>query len=279
MKTFNTAKSWTSDKVTCKADDALDCTIDSYIAIPLDKKEKHLSMQWNFGQTSNNETGLFDRKAFNDALIETSFLVLDYDNTGDVIYTIEDFERDFSKYTYMLYTTISHTAEKPRFRAILTLDKPIGRDELKAFKTSKKHVELFPNTDDSSFEITRWHIMPQLSEDYEFRTTFGKEYPTKNLIVPIPKKASSLKKDTTIKFPELYLKKALPAIINAIKEFDINDRDRSRKTNTRIFMFYKELYLLYEKVGYSDPDTSAKNLLLNYATNPVTICDIKNKKL
>lgn len=271
----NLTTSWASPIVNVQSYTDITSFIEGHILFPISFKEKYQAPQWNFSQTYQKDTGEFDRKHINEYLIETDMLVLDYDET----LTIEEFEKSFKDYEYYLYTTISHSPTAPRFRVILFLNNKISKENLQAFKAKKKYEKVFPGVDEKSFEINRWMIMPMIGNYYEYRVNQGKLYPSFELKEePIAKIKKIISKD--IKFPELYLKKVIPGIENEINAFNINLRGSGRDTYTQLFVFYMKLYKIFERCGKSirECDVMAKDILLNYASNPLTISQIKAKK-
>lgn len=107
--------------------------------------------------------------------INLDYISLDVDN-----FSIDEFEKQFEKYNYFLYTTSSHTPEQPRFRIIIEITFPSSIsnifDEEKNFnrKIYKETIKnAFPFADSHALDITRFSILPLKNNHFYFKKNMG----------------------------------------------------------------------------------------------------------
>lgn len=72
-----------------------------------------------------------------DNFVARHVLTFDFDHVD--IFLMEEVRHQFADYAHALYTTFSHTPDKPRFRLVLPLSRPAGYDEFQA--VSRKVAE------------------------------------------------------------------------------------------------------------------------------------------
>lgn len=86
------------------------------------------------GKVKKDKKGTYRRNDSN--LIYRDLIFLDYDN---ITITSEEFkatvERAIGDYSYIIYPTIKHTEEKPRFRLVVKPSKPMDKETYKAVVT------------------------------------------------------------------------------------------------------------------------------------------------
>lgn len=97
----------------------------------------------------------------------TDILMLDYDDGG---ITIEEWERQFREYKYILHTSYSYDGIKQKFRVLLFLDKPYIIEKM-FYKCSERiyspwHILMnrFENIDPASFVKAQFFKVPALKE-------------------------------------------------------------------------------------------------------------------
>lgn len=103
------------------------------------------------------------RKA--DTVRSRSILTLDADYASE---TLWDDIMESSEHALLLYTTHKHTADKPRFRAIIPLDRDVSPDEYEAIarKTAERFgIDYF---DDTTYQPSRLMYWPSCSRDGDF---------------------------------------------------------------------------------------------------------------
>ncbi|MDT3334135.1 hypothetical protein Q4Q49_02405 [Shewanella sp. SP1S1-7] len=108
----------------------------------------------------------------NDNAVQREFFYLDVDEEV----SIEAVEADLKEYTYLLYTTFSHTPQKPKFRVILPLTTPLSFEQWNLRKDSMQ--KKFSYADAASFVYCQYMITPVVStknkSSYVFKTNNGK---------------------------------------------------------------------------------------------------------
>lgn len=108
----------------------------------------------------------------NDNAVQREFFYLDVDEEA----SIEAVEADLKDYTYLLYTTFSHTPQKPKFRVILPLATPLSFEQWNMRKDSMQ--KKFSYADAASFVYCQYMITPVVStknkSSYVFKTNNGK---------------------------------------------------------------------------------------------------------
>jgi hypothetical protein len=106
-------------------------------------------------------------------------LVLDIDNTDkDII----DLTEPLWGFSYILYTTISHSPESPKYRLILPLDKAVNRSEYKALNLYAHQLLGITERDNTGNRVTQGYFYPtKWQEDPEEEASFflntGKNIP------------------------------------------------------------------------------------------------------
>lgn len=106
------------------------------------------------------------RKA--ESVANRTLLTLDLDFVEGSIENLWDSITMFNDYEIMLYTTHSHTVEKPRVRLIIPLDRPVLPDEYQAIgrKIAEEiGIDMF---DDTTYEPSRLMYWPSTSSDGEY---------------------------------------------------------------------------------------------------------------
>jgi len=101
----------------------------------------------------------------NSTIVNRCLICLDAD-TGD-----EDLRSDLElscPFTYALYTTHSHTPEKPRFRIVIPLDRDVTPDEYAAISRRLADNLTLSRFDPTTFEAARLMYWPSTPEDGEF---------------------------------------------------------------------------------------------------------------
>lgn len=91
-------------------------------------------------------------------------------------YTIQQFEEDYKKYFYMLYTSHSHSEDHHKFRVIMygNYDKPLNDYQQ---RTILSHS--FRNADVTTLQPNRLFYLParRINGPYEFRVHNGIQFP------------------------------------------------------------------------------------------------------
>ena len=109
-------------------------------------------------------------KRSNGTIVNRCLVCLDAD-TGD-----EDLRSDLKlscPFTYALYTTHSHTPEKPRFRIVIPLDRDVTPDEYAAISRRLADNLTLSRFDPTTFEASRLMYWPSTPEDGEFIFDYG----------------------------------------------------------------------------------------------------------
>lgn len=142
----------------------------------LDNKEDN--QLWSFGECIDPLKG--HQKS--NIKSKSKFFMVDYDNG----YTIEQFEKDYKDYFYMLYTSFSHTKEHNKFRVIMfgNYEKPLDKDEQTIILS-----ECFRNADVSTFQPNRMFYIPAHKEGapYYYKLHNGKQFPLDNSVTRLLK--------------------------------------------------------------------------------------------
>ena len=143
------------------------------------------------GKVKKDKKGTYRRNDSN--LIYRDLIFLDYDN---ITITSEEFkatvERAIGGYSYIIYPTIKHTEEKPRFRLVVKPSKPMDKETYKAVVTEIAD-KIGLEYDTASLTWSQLQGLPvTVGKRHEYVKTVhrGKDY-------PVPKYEGS--KPTTIK--------------------------------------------------------------------------------
>ncbi|MCH7421453.1 hypothetical protein [Shewanella sp. MM_2022_3] len=106
--------------------------------------------------------------------IQREFFYVDVDDGA----TIEEVETALNGYTYLLYTTFSHTPQKPKFRVIMPLETALSYEEWNTRKDSMK--QMFKFADPAGFTFCQYMVTPVVSPNnrssYVFKTNTGKPF-------------------------------------------------------------------------------------------------------
>lgn len=138
------------------------------------------------GYIEPDESGKLVRN--NDNLIRRDLIIMDYDDLTSADDFKQAVHQSLKDYQYMLYTTISHTNEKPRYRLIIEPNRPILQHE---YKTIQKEIssKIGLKTDDSA---TTWSQLQGLPVSAVEIVNKGEKYPiADNVPIDEPKKANS----------------------------------------------------------------------------------------
>ena len=144
------------------------------------------------GKVKKDKKGTYRRNDSN--LIYRDLIFLDYDN---ITITSEEFkatvERAIGDYSYIIYPTIKHTEEKPRFRLVVKPSEPMNKEIYKAVVAEiADKIGLMYDT--ASLTLSQLQGLPVTvgkSDDYVKTVHRGKDY-------PVPKyEASTIKKAST----------------------------------------------------------------------------------
>mgnify|MGYP003435403255 FL=1 len=127
-------------------------------------------------------------------LIYRDLIFLDYDN---ITITSEEFkatvERAIGDYSYIIYPTIKHTEEKPRFRLVVKPSEPMNKETYKSVVTEiAEKIGLMYDTASLTWsQLQGLPVTVGKSDDYVKTVHRGKDY-------PVPKyEASTIKKANT----------------------------------------------------------------------------------
>ncbi|WP_270309969.1 primase alpha helix C-terminal domain-containing protein [Streptococcus infantarius] len=143
------------------------------------------------GKVKKDKKGTYKRNDEN--LIYRDLIFLDYDN---ITITSEEFkatvEKAIGDYSYIIYPTIKHTEEKPRFRLVVKPSEPMNKETYKAVVTEiAEKIGLMYDT--ASLTWSQLQGLPvTVGKRHEYVKTVhrGKDY-------PVPKYEGSTIKQTT----------------------------------------------------------------------------------
>lgn len=109
-----------------------------------------------------------------DSVISRSVLTLDADfATDDFIDNVDM----FSYYFYCIYSTHKHTADKPRYRLVIPLDREVSPDEYEAISRKIAEQIGIEQFDDTTYQAHRLMYWPSVSQDGVFESTSGGSEP------------------------------------------------------------------------------------------------------
>lgn len=144
------------------------------------------------GKVKKDKKGTYRRNDSN--LIYRDLIFLDYDN---ITITSEEFkatvERAIGDYSYIIYPTIKHTEEKPRFRLVVKPSKPMNKETYKAVvaEIAGKIGLIYDTASLTWSQLQGLPVTVGKSDDYVKTVHRGKDY-------PVPKyEASTIKKAST----------------------------------------------------------------------------------
>jgi len=116
---------------------------------PLSKKKEDCPL-WNFITIKEGS----DKKRKQENYDEILALILDFDNNV----TIKEFQDNYSKFNYYLYTTTSHSKEQDKFRVIVPIKSPIKYSFFHSSEVLEALGSFFVHIDISSF--SNFHNLP-----------------------------------------------------------------------------------------------------------------------
>ena len=144
------------------------------------------------GKVKKDKKGTYRRNDSN--LIYRDLIFLDYDN---ITITSEEFkatvERAIGDYSYIIYPTIKHTEEKPRFRLVVKPSEPMNKETYKAVvaEIAGKIGLIYDTASLTWSQLQGLPVTVGKSDDYVKTVHRGKDY-------PVPKyEASTIKKAST----------------------------------------------------------------------------------
>lgn len=112
------------------------------------------------------------RKSSN--VVERHLLTLDFDEGRDGI--IEQLEDELDGYTYVVYSTHSHTEARPRFRLVMPLDRPItDPTEYEALGRAIARRVGIDAADASTYQMERLMYYPSRSKDAPFISIYQED--------------------------------------------------------------------------------------------------------
>lgn len=147
------------------------------------------------GYIEQNENGVYIRN--NDNLIRRDLIIVDYD---DVTLNVDDFKQHIhsklSQYNYMLYPSISHTVEEPRYRLVVEPSRPLTQHEYKHMLTTLgEYIGLpYDHASHTWGQLMGLPVTVSKVEDYDRVINNGVPY-------PIPEKIDTPKKTKAITQP------------------------------------------------------------------------------
>ena len=144
------------------------------------------------GKVKKDKKGTYRRNDSN--LIYRDLIFLDYDN---ITITSEEFkatvERAIGDYSYIIYPTIKHTEEEPRFRLVVKPSEPMNKEIYKAVvaEIADKIGLMYDTASLTWSQLQGLPVTVGKSDDYVKTVHRGKDY-------PVPKyEASTIKKAST----------------------------------------------------------------------------------
>lgn len=144
------------------------------------------------GKVKKDKKGTYRRNDSN--LIYRDLIFLDYDN---ITITSEEFKATVKKaigeYSYIIYPTIKHTEEKPRFRLVVKPSEPMNKETYKAVvaEIAEKIGLMYDTASLTWSQLQGLPVTVGKSDDYVKTVHRGKDY-------PVPKyEASTIKKAST----------------------------------------------------------------------------------
>ena len=131
---------------------------------------------WLVSNGYNDHGGKYTRAEHNFEWIDT--ILLDVDNPQSDPSLLEQFKREHEQYSYFLWETASSSIARPKFRAILLLDKKIPWiNEPQKFTKNAIHQTFSRWADDNA----SWFFTPTKSKLATFIGHHGKPYPSANI--------------------------------------------------------------------------------------------------
>ena len=144
------------------------------------------------GKVKKDKKGTYRRNDSN--LIYRDLIFLDYDN---ITITSEEFkatvERAIGDYSYIIYPTIKHTEEKPRFRLVVKPSEPMNKETYKSVvaEIAGKIGLIYDTASLTWSQLQGLPVTVGKSDDYVKTIHEGEDY-------PVPKyEASTIKKAST----------------------------------------------------------------------------------
>ncbi len=144
------------------------------------------------GKVKKDKDDVYRRNDSN--LIYRDLIFLDYDN---ITMTSEEFkatvERAIGEYSYIIYPTIKHTEEKPRFRLVVKPSEPMNKETYKSVVTEiAEKIGLMYDTASLTWsQLQGLPVTVGKSDEYVKTVHRGKDYPVPKYEGTTIKKAST----------------------------------------------------------------------------------------
>ena len=144
------------------------------------------------GKVKKDKKGTYRRNDSN--LIYRDLIFLDYDN---ITITSEEFkatvERAIGDYSYIIYPTIKHTEEKPRFRLVVKPSEPMNKETYKSVvaEIAGKIGLIYDTASLTWSQLQGLPVTVGKSDDYVKTVHRGKDYPVPKYEVTTIKKANT----------------------------------------------------------------------------------------
>ncbi|HEC2245532.1 TPA: primase alpha helix C-terminal domain-containing protein [Staphylococcus delphini] len=120
------------------------------------------------GEVKTDENDNAIKRRNNDNVVNRNMLVIDYDELDSSIDFIQVIYDRIGKLSYCIYSTYNHTPEKPRYRLVIPLSKPLDSKYYKdAIALFGEHIRL--KYDESSKVASQVQALPVVkNKDSEF---------------------------------------------------------------------------------------------------------------
>ncbi|QBX08367.1 hypothetical protein JavanS251_0009 [Streptococcus satellite phage Javan251] len=98
--------------------------------VDVEDYKRRQAPQFISGKIEPDNTGTYKRN--NDSLINRDLVLIDYDDLEDAESFKTAVSRALNEFTYMIYSTIKHRPEKPRYRLAVDVDRPMTESQYRA---------------------------------------------------------------------------------------------------------------------------------------------------
>lgn len=166
------------------------------------------------GTMKQGSNGTYIRK--NENLISRDLIFLDYDNINS---NPEDFKQNIDNvlfgYSYILYPTINHTVEKPRYRLVVKTDKPMNEYDYK--ETCQEIADLvglpFDLTSLTWSQLQGLPVTKGNHDSYDRVVNIGISYPVNNKYER-PPNTSTIASGLTVRYGKSTTMKIIETLLN-----------------------------------------------------------------
>lgn len=145
--------------------------------VTIDDYKRQQAPYFISGKIKPNEQGIYKRN--NDSLISRNIVLIDYDDLEDAESFKTAVSRALGEFNYMIYSTIKHSPEKPRYRLAVDVDKSMNESQYRSTIEEITQAIGLP-FDMASLTWSQLMGLPVAAGHYDYVINEGRPYEVKN---------------------------------------------------------------------------------------------------